>query len=420
MFKRPNGNYVFEVVIKGQRYTEETNIRDPVKAKKTEAKWKERKRADVAAQEALQAKTRDARGKRRDMVFIELVNEWWTLKEASLAKPQDYETKLKRLVTWVGPDTMVSDIDDPLVDKLVKRRQQDFDGRIKSREAAAPKLRKDGALRKNASRNEAVLPRRVSNAEVNRSITELLKTLLLYARNTLKLHLPDMPDWSAHILKEKKRVREMSFDEEIAIDSTIREDYAVAIDFLTLTGLRRRQVADLKWSEIDFDHRTISVYEKGDEPHTVAITPMVEAILRAQFEPETGRPYHPEKVFTFVAERSYVNVKNQQSYIKGERYALNYETLGTMWARARKRAGVQNLRLHDLRHTFCSRLLRDAKDLRLVQQAVGHSDIVITQRYSHVLQDAVAQARTRVEMKSAATLAEKKSHQSPTNRAGAA
>ena len=62
----------------------------------------------------------------------------------------------------------------------------------------------------------------------------------------------------------------------------------------------------------------------------------------------------------------------------------------------RKLAGITDLRFHDLRHDFATKLLRTTGNLRLVQKALGHASIKTTERYAHVLDEEVAQAMERV------------------------
>ncbi len=297
---------------------------------------------------------------------------------------------------------MASDIDDSILTDLITDRLADNDKRIKARQRQSVGLRKDGKPRANVSISKSVAPRKVSPAYVNRYVTQLLKAVLNFGAKRRKYHLPDMPDWSAHLLNEPERQREMTHIEQIKLRDVIREDYAQAYDFALLTGLRRRQVTDLSWSEVNFDLMEIKVIGKGCKPHRIPVSPMIAAILQAQ----VGN--HPLRVFTFVSQRDvHRNPRNGQKYVKGQRYPLNYQTFATMWSRFRLEAGVEDLRIHDLRHTYASRLLREVKDLRVVQRALAHSDIGTTTRYSNVLQDQIAQGMAAAERANADIIARK-------------
>jgi site-specific recombinase XerD len=72
--------------------------------------------------------------------------------------------------------------------------------------------------------------------------------------------------------------------------------------------------------------------------------------------------------------------------------ALPYTGIHKVWGRMRKQAGLPELRIHDLRHQFASFLVNAGQSLYTVQQLLGHSTPVVTQRYAHLstkaLQDA--------------------------------
>ena len=66
------------------------------------------------------------------------------------------------------------------------------------------------------------------------------------------------------------------------------------------------------------------------------------------------------------------------------RFGLAFKRLSMLFGFVIKRTELQDIRFHDLRHTFASRLVMRGADLRTVQELVGHQDIRMTQRYAHL------------------------------------
>jgi site-specific recombinase XerD len=81
----------------------------------------------------------------------------------------------------------------------------------------------------------------------------------------------------------------------------------------------------------------------------------------------------------------------QRGIHKGRRVAITYYALRRVIHTAFAAAGIEDFRIHDLRHDFASKLLRKTRNLALVKSAMGHSDIKSTLRYAHVLGDEIAQ-----------------------------
>jgi site-specific recombinase XerD len=84
--------------------------------------------------------------------------------------------------------------------------------------------------------------------------------------------------------------------------------------------------------------------------------------------------------------------------------ALNANNfINRFWNPARKRASLEGLRWHDLRHTFASRLVMAGVDLRTVQELMGHKTITMTLRYAHLSPTHQREAVQRLTQKSTAT-----------------
>ncbi len=310
------------------------------------------------------------------MTFAAAVDRYWeevgqfsekAKAAAAKRKECDEEVAFNRLLDadWVGEDRLLTEITDNLVASLVAKRRKMY-------RHGNPDL----GL--------------VSNAQVNRTVTDLLQRVMTRAKKVWKIPLPDMPDWSEHVLPETIRKREMTYAEEAKLNDHMREDYRNAVEFALLTGLRRENVVGLTWDAIDLDGGIIRVVTKMGKTKEILITDEVAAIL----EEENGR--HPMKVFTFVAVRTYTNPTNGQPYVKGHRYPITYSGYGTFFIRLREKAGVQDLTIHDLRKTLGSRVTRKF-GLKMAKEILGHSNITITEaHYSHIAQEEQRQALSGV------------------------
>ena len=66
------------------------------------------------------------------------------------------------------------------------------------------------------------------------------------------------------------------------------------------------------------------------------------------------------------------------------------------WRRIRARAGLEDVRFHDLRHSFASRALALGESLPMIGRLLGHSQVATTARYAHLARDSVHEAARRV------------------------
>lgn len=148
------------------------------------------------------------------------------------------------------------------------------------------------------------------------------------------------------------------------------------------TGLRKGKILNLKWSDVDMTNRVITVKRpKNNETKTVPINETLYKTLKSLKPKKDGRP-----VFANENGEPYGDVRKS-------------------FATALKRAGIENFRFHDLRHTFASHLVMAGVDIRTVQELMGHKDIRMTMRYSHLSNAHLKEAVKRIEHDTEATLA---------------
>ena len=139
------------------------------------------------------------------------------------------------------------------------------------------------------------------------------------------------------------------------------------------TGLRLAEVTALKWRDIDLNTGKLMVRQgKGCKDRGLWIGENDLELLRVWRERQAkdvkGNPQH---VFTTLAGRS-VSTRYVQQAVK--RYAV--------------KAGIaKNVHPHTLRHSFATDLYRETSKIRLVQKALGHSDLSTTMIYTHVFDE---------------------------------
>lgn len=156
----------------------------------------------------------------------------------------------------------------------------------------------------------------------------------------------------------------------------LHPSFAACIRLLMLTGCRRGEIEGLQWEWIDFDRGMIRF---PDSKAGAKVTPLPEPaveVLKA-VPREDGTP------FVFPATRG------GQGHIAG---------LSKAWGDVRAKAGMPELRLHDLRHSYASFAVADGAALFLVGKVLGHKQASTTEIYAHLRDDplkAVADATAR-------------------------
>lgn len=358
VYKRPDSPfYHYDFQRNGVRFhgtTGQTNRREAEEVERAE-----KKRVEAAFARGASTSAR--------MTIDAAAGRYWQEKGQYTTNAEDLERELAALVETIGASTPLGDINDDRLSQWVARRRGEFRFGDPARGLVSP-------------------------ATVNRGFTQILRRIFIRARKAWKVSLPDEPDWSEHMLKEpRERVRELRIEEEQAYEKVEWDDYRPVRLFAQATGLRRREVVNLTWPQVDWPSGVIRVVGKGDRPHILPITPEITELLWPL------RGHHPTHVFTFAAKRTRVCGKTGNRYVKGRRYPVTYWGWGSRFARDRKKAATQaasvaDLKIHDLRHTSATRTLRASKNLRAVKEMLGHSDIKTTMRYAHVLTDDIADA----------------------------
>ena len=182
--------------------------------------------------------------------------------------------------------------------------------------------------------------------------------------------------------KERKRERFLSDEEfrrlgeivnEMEAKRTVTVYEAAAIRLLMLTGCRKNEIVKLKWKDVDIDAGEIRIPDGKTGARLVPLSPAAAEVL-------SGLPRK--------AKRPWV--------ILGMRSGRHLGDLQPAWERIRERAGLEDVRIHDLRHSFASRALALGESLPMIGKLLGHTQVQTTARYAHLQRDSIKASASRI------------------------
>lgn len=176
---------------------------------------------------------------------------------------------------------------------------------------------------------------------------------------------------------DNQRTRVLSDEEEGRLLAALSDNEPVR-QIVTLalhTGLRRGEIFNLDWTDVDFGRRTILVkVSKSGKKRMVPMNATISEMLKNMVR-------RGELVFP--------------SPRTGERLIEIKRSFG----RAMREAGIEDLRFHDLRHTAATRMADSGADAFTLMKILGHSDIRMTSRYTHATDSAIRKAVENLDKK---------------------
>ncbi len=149
---------------------------------------------------------------------------------------------------------------------------------------------------------------------------------------------------------------------------------------LLQTAMRPSEAAGLRWNQIDFERRALTLLITKNEPRTVPLTKTVLEILGKL------KNSQPSSEFVFLnGEGKSLHAQN----IPSSRFRPSFD-------KARARAQLPSLHMHDLRHTAASHMLMAGTDIRTLAAILGHSTLQMVLRYTHLLDEHKLKAVDRI------------------------
>lgn len=152
---------------------------------------------------------------------------------------------------------------------------------------------------------------------------------------------------------------------------------AYCIETLLYTGCRLGEIQTLKWEYIDHDNTCLRLPDSKTGARVVYVGQNVLDILK-EVEEHPDRPLDNPYVFWGAVDGTYI------------------KDLQKPWRRFRKAAGLNGMRIHDLRHSFASHAVSQGMSLAMIGKLLGHTQVQTTARYAHLMADPVREAAGKV------------------------
>ena len=181
-----------------------------------------------------------------------------------------------------------------------------------------------------------------------------------------------VPSFKIHMQRERYLAPDEAGRLMRALEESPRAE-ATALRLLLLTGARKSEILTARWENVRLDQRLLTVpLSKSNKPRHIPLSDEAVAVIRS-IRREPDCPW----------------------LFPGHAPGKSLSDIYLFWNELRRRLGLADVRVHDLRHTFASILVNAGHSLYEVQKLLGHSDPRTTMRYAHLGQASlVAAAQT--------------------------
>jgi len=223
---------------------------------------------------------------------------------------------------------------------------------------------------------------KVKPASVNRELA-CLSHLFNYAKRE-KRFFAENPVSISKLLPENNQVeRILTLEEETKLLILCNPYLKPIIVTALQTGLRKNEILTLKWSNVDLDNNVITLDHTNTKNKKTRRVPINSVLRKLLLEQKSKY-------------RGYDNITNIQKYKKDKEEKQNYvflsaaekpykrhDSIKGAFERSCKKAGINGLRFHDLRHTVATRMIEAGASIVAVSRILGHADLKTTMRYAH-------------------------------------
>ena len=170
-------------------------------------------------------------------------------------------------------------------------------------------------------------------------------------------------------------------DEVSGNGSQVSAGAVTTIRLLMLTGCRKTEIMSLPWRHVDLDRAEMRIVNGKTGDRTVHLSPSAVAVLAAL-------PREPDNPWV----------------VPGAKPGAHMADIDGAWQTIRAKAGLDDVRIHDIRHSFASRALALGEGLPIIGRLLGHRRVETTARYAHLARDSVRESAERIAVSIAADI----------------
>lgn len=232
------------------------------------------------------------------------------------------------------------------------------------------------------------LPDTLSDS-VRKSIYCVLNQILKFASARYSVAIPPLRKPASEM--RGKPVKVLSKKEQKLMISVLYRNmdlFKMAVLSVLFTGLRLGELCALKWTDIDFENKILTVsrtvqrlYSESGETKTI----LTETAPKSE---------HSRREIPLSATmlELFIKFRSDKEYIFGGDKPMEPRTMQYQFKKILKEAGLPDTNFHILRHTFSTNCIEDGMDVKSLSEMLGHSDVQITlNRYVHPSMDAKRQ-----------------------------
>ena len=213
--------------------------------------------------------------------------------------------------------------------------------------------------------------------------------------------IPSNPMDRIESVKKEVYIPEFYTDDELIelIEVIKTQKLELPLTLGIIYGLRREEILGLTWNAIDFKNKSITIRKTVGRGKYDGVTQFLIKDI-----PKNKSSYRTLPMFDFITNllNKYKEKYKLNEKIFGNTYITDYKDficlmdngelvkpdyVDRTFSRILKENGFRHIRLHDLRHSCATLLLRNGVPLPEIQKWLGHSNIITTQRYSHLDQN---------------------------------